>query len=102
MITRIVKLQFQDDKIEDFLAFFDTIKHKVATFPRCHGMKLLQDIHNPTTVFTYSRWEDETALNAYRDSELFGTVWPTIKPWFSAKAEAWSVHEYFDGFSHKE
>lgn len=96
MITRIVKLHFQEDKISDFLAFFETIKYHVAGFKNCHGMKLLQDIKNPNIVFTYSKWESEQDLNNYRDSELFGTVWPTIKPWFKEKAEAWSVDEYFD------
>ena len=99
MITRIVKLHFHPEKIEEFIAFFETIKWKVATQPNCHGMKLLRDINHPNVVFTYSLWEDENALNAYRDSELFGMVWPKIKPWFQEKAEAWSVDEWFDGFS---
>jgi hypothetical protein len=98
MITRIVKLTFQEDKIEEFLLFFETIKWKVAKQENCFGMKLLQDKENPFVVFTYSKWKDENALNAYRDSELFGLVWPKIKPWFSVKAEAWTVQEYFDGF----
>lgn len=98
MITRIVKLHFQEDRVQDFLDFFETVKYKVAGFPNCHGMKLLQDVRQPNIVFTYSLWESENDLNIYRDSELFGTVWPTIKPWFSAKAEAWSVNEYFNGF----
>lgn len=99
MITRIVKLQFQEDKIDLFLKFFETVKWKVAKQPNCHGMKLLQDKNNPCIVFTYSLWTDEKALNAYRDSELFGNdVWPTIKPWFKEKAEAWTVDEYFNGF----
>lgn len=98
MITRIVKLHFQPEKTGDFLAFFETIKWQVARQPDCYGMKLLRDVNDPNIVFTYSRWKDEDALNAYRDSELFGKVWPTIKPWFGAKAEAWSVTEWFDGF----
>lgn len=99
MLTRIVKLQFQEDKIEGFLTFFETIKWKVAKQPNCFGMKLLQDKNNPTIVFTYSLWKDEEALNAYRDSPLFSEeVWPRIKPWFAQKAEAWSVTEYFNGF----
>ncbi|MBN9295176.1 MAG: antibiotic biosynthesis monooxygenase [Flavobacteriia bacterium] len=98
MITRIVKLHFQEDRIQDFLDFFETVKYKVAAFPNCHGMKLLQDIHQPNIVFTYSLWESEDDLNIYRDSELFSNVWPTIKPWFATKAEAWSVNEYFNGF----
>lgn len=98
MITRIVKLQFQEDRIADFLTFFDTIKHKVNTFPGCYGMKLYQDINEPTTVMTYSHWESQEALDNYRHSETFGAVWPTIKPWFDAKPEAWSVEAYFNGF----
>ena len=98
MITRIVKLHFQEDKITDFLTFFDTIKHKVAGFENCYGMKLLQDKNNPNIVFTYSKWNSEDDLNTYRHSELFGNVWSTIKPWFAEKANAWTVEEYFDGF----
>lgn len=97
MITRIVKLHFRPEKIQEFLDFFETIKWKVATHPGCHGMKLLQDIQKSNIVFTYSYWEDEKDLNAYRDSELFGLVWPKIKPWFQERAEAWSVNEYFNG-----
>jgi quinol monooxygenase YgiN len=98
MLTRIVKLHFQADKIDDFLTFFETIKWQVAKQPNCFGMKLLRDKNNPSIVFTYSKWENEEALNTYRDSELFGQVWLTIKPWFQEKAEAWSVEEWFDGF----
>ena len=36
--------------------------------------------------------EKEEDLNNYRNSELFKTIWPTIKPWFEVKAEAWSMH----------
>jgi quinol monooxygenase YgiN len=98
MITRIVKIHFQEDKIADFLSFFEQIKWEVAKQKNCGGMKLLQDKYQPNIVFTYSLWEDENALNAYRDSELFQKIWPTIKPWFKEKAEAWTVNEYFNGF----
>lgn len=98
MITRIVKLHFQEDKINEFLSFFETIKHQVNTFPGCRGMKLLQDINTPEIVMTYSHWENEEALENYRISETFGTIWPKIKPWFAEKPEAWSVGVYFDGF----
>ena len=91
MITRVVKIHFQEDKIQEFLTFFETIKFKVARQPNCFGMKLLKDKNNPEIVFTYSLWEDEQALNKYRDSELFSEeVWPKIKPWFKEKAQAWT------------
>ncbi len=98
MITRIVKLEFQEAKTADFLAFFDTIKHIVNEFPGCYGMKLYQDVDHPNIVMTYSHWDSVDSLNKYRDSEAFGKIWPTIKPWFNAKPQAWSVAAYFDGF----
>jgi hypothetical protein len=97
MLVRIVKLTFQEDKIEPFLAFFDTFCTKISSFENCYGMRLLQDKDKPFIVFTYSNWKDENALNTYRDSELFQHVWKTIKPWFAEKAEAWSVDTYFEG-----
>ncbi len=99
MITRIVKLHFQEDKIADFLAFFETIKHNVNTFEGCQGMKLLRDKNTPEIVMTYSHWNNEQALENYRLSETFGEIWPKIKPWFAEKPEAWTVEEVFDGFS---
>jgi quinol monooxygenase YgiN len=101
MLTRIVKLTFDPEKTSDFIAFFDTIKQRVSTFENCYGMRLMYDQQHPNIVFTYSNWKDETALNKYRDSELFQGVWSTIKPWFAARAEAWSVTTYYeDGSFH--
>lgn len=102
MITRIVKLEFHESKIEDFLSFFETIKHRVNDFPGCYGMKLYQDIDAPNIVMTYSHWESQEALDNYRNSETFGQVWPSIKPWFKGKPEAWSVNTYFNGFDVKK
>jgi quinol monooxygenase YgiN len=96
MLTRIVKLTFQEEKLEEFLAYFDTINTRVSTFENCYGMRLMQDIHHPNIIFTYSNWKDENALNKYRDTDLFGGVWSTIKPWFGGKPEAWSVDTYFE------
>lgn len=98
MITRIVKLTFQEERVADFLAFFETIKLKVNTFPGCKGMQLVQDMNNHCVIFTYSQWLSEVELNQYRDSATFGEVWPNIKPWFDAKPEAWTTTVVFNGF----
>lgn len=97
-MIRIVKLTLQPERLTDFLSHFEGVKWQVAQFPGCRGMRLLRDKGNPNIVFTYSEWEDESDLENYRTSELFGKLWPTIKPWFAQKAEAWSVDIHFDGF----
>ncbi len=99
MIIRIVKLTFQDDKVIDFLNFFETIKLKVNDFPGCQGMQLVQDLRDTCVIFTYSQWKSEIDLNNYRKSETFHGVWPYIKPWFKSKPEAWTTTLVFNGFN---
>ena len=98
MIFNPCKLHFQANRIDDFIEHFESIKWKVAHFPGCRGMKLLRGKNDPFLVFTYSKWENEKALESYRHSDLFQTLWPKIKPWFDQKPEAWSVETHFDGF----
>ena len=91
MFTRIVKMEFQEDKVAQFLANFETIKHKIRTFKGCMHLELWRDKNQPTIFFTYSKWEKESDLETYRNSELFKGVWATTKPMFASKAGAWSV-----------
>ena len=91
MITRIVKLHFQEEKVHDFLCLFDQVMTKVNAFPGCQKMHMLRDINNPTIFITHSIWDSEEDLNNYRDSKLFQSIWPTIKPWFAEKPQAWSL-----------
>lgn len=101
-MIRIVKLTFKATHIEDFLNHFETVKEKINAFPGCQGMKLLQDKSNKNVFFTYSQWEKAEDLDNYRNSELFGEIWPLVKTWFSDKASAWSVDERFNGFLNKK
>ncbi|WP_107038663.1 putative quinol monooxygenase [Brumimicrobium mesophilum] len=100
-MTRLVKLTLKEDKIEDFISHFDTVKTKINAFPGCKGMKLLRDKNTPGIVFTFSEWESDEDLENYRKSDLFASIWPTVKLLFDQKAEAWSTETYFDGFSIK-
>ena len=96
MINRIVKLEFKEDKISDFLSLFDQIKNFVNEFPGCLGMKLYHSINNPSVIITHSCWTSEESLNKYRNSKKFKETWIKIKPWFKEKPLAWSMHEHFN------
>ncbi len=91
MIRRIVKLSFRTDKADDFLTIYHNAKDKISSFPGCHGVELLRDIHKPNVFFTYSLWESEEDLNNYRNSELFGVIWKATKALFNSHPEAWSA-----------
>ncbi len=93
MIKRIVKMSFQPDKVEDFKAIFKENWKFIAGFKGCSHVELLRDKIHPNIFFTYSIWENENDLNAYRDSELFEKVWSRTKVLFNEKPQAWSVDE---------
>ena len=91
MVKRIVKLTFQENKIDDFLNIFETSKSRIINFPGCQHVELLQDKDQPTIFFTFSIWDSEEALENYRNSQLFKNTWKKTKALFSDKPAAWTV-----------
>ena len=90
-MIRIVKMTFQANKVDDFLANFNQNKQAIRNFEGVKHLELLQDKNLPNVFFTYSIWESEAHLEQYRKSPLFKGVWALTKPLFLKKAEAWSV-----------
>lgn len=92
MITRIVKMTFEEEKVPDFLKLFEEVKFKIRNFEGCEFLELLQDQHTTNVIFTHSKWESEDALNAYRHSAMFKATWTRTKALFDDRPEAWSTH----------
>lgn len=91
MLVRIVKMSFIEIKVEEFLNIFETMKFNIRGFEGCQLLELYKDKSDHTVFFTYSYWNTESDLEAYRQSELFKTVWNQTKVLFNKKPEAWSV-----------
>ena len=90
-LIRIVRLTFQEDKVDVFLDIFESSKEKITRMPGCNSVELLQDFNAPNIFSTYSIWDSEEALNNYRKSELFGGVWKATKILFADKPVAFSL-----------
>lgn len=93
MIKRVVKMSFFPEKVEEFKTIFKTNRQFIRNFEGCSHVELLQDKLDPGVFFTFSLWQSEEHLNAYRDSELFKKVWESTKALFNDKPHAWSVRE---------
>ena len=91
MFIRIVKLRFHEEHISTFLDNFEEVKHLIRNFEGNRFLELYQDKNDNRIFFTYSYWDNEEALENYRNSELFKGVWSFTKKLFSDKPEAWSV-----------
>lgn len=94
MLVRIVKLTLQEDRVEDFKTYFDSIKDRVRNSPGCSFLEVYQDLDNPNVFFTYSYWNEAESLEQYRHSNVFLEIWPYVKTMFAQRAEAWSVNKY--------
>ncbi|WP_298553456.1 antibiotic biosynthesis monooxygenase [uncultured Algibacter sp.] len=91
MLIRIVKMGFHQQNIEVFLQNFEKNKTKIRAFEGCTFLELYRDKNDTSIFFTYSYWKSDEALENYRESELFKSVWSKVKPLFSIRPEAWSV-----------
>ena len=91
MITRIVKLNFKLEHLEEFKSIFEKSKEKILSQKGCKKVEMLQDVNTKNIFFTYSLWETEVDLNNYRNSELFAGVWAKTKILFNDKPLAWST-----------
>ena len=96
MITRIVRMEFHPDRVDDFLKVFEANKNRIAGYPGCLRLELHRNISEPQILYTISRWISEDALNDYRASELFLSTWKQTKIHFAAPAQAWSTIALFD------
>ncbi len=91
MIKRIVKMSFKPENIEEFKTLFNSKKELIAAVEGCSHVELLQDANNDNVFFTYSLWKDVSYIEAYRESELFNSVWAKTKVLFNDKPQAWSL-----------
>lgn len=91
MITRIVKMTFREENVNDFREFTGTIKDRIRRFSGCEHLAFFQDIHKKNIFFTYSHWRSEKDLDNYRNSDFFRETWTQARTWFADKPEAWSL-----------
>jgi len=91
MIIRMVKMVFREDDIPIFLQLFEERKATILNFDGCRHVELWQSISGNGIYFTYSIWENEAALEAYRHSDFFRETWTQTKNLFREKATAWSM-----------
>ncbi len=96
MIVRIVKMEFEKQHVDKFIALFENRKENIRNFPGCQYLELLQGSEAKNNIFvTYSYWSSEEALNNYRYSDLFKETWEETKAMFSRKPEAISFEKRY-------
>jgi quinol monooxygenase YgiN len=94
MLTRLVRMYIQPERVEDFVLFYEQIRPQIARQPGCVSVQLLRQADDPSAFATWSIWESSAALDAYRSSEVFRSFWPQVKRWFRQPAEAVSFEPF--------
>lgn len=96
MITRIVRMNFTEAGVEEFLQIFNENKIAIRNFPGCSHLRLMKDDLDPLCYTTVSEWNGAGDLENYRKSELFGKVWGRVKTLFSARTQAFSLIKFIE------
>jgi quinol monooxygenase YgiN len=94
MITRIVRLSFKPEQLNNFIVIFNTNVESIKQFEGCKSVKLMQDADLINVLYTYSTWDSVECLNNYRSSALFNQVWLQTKRLFNDKPFAYSLSNY--------
>lgn len=94
MIVRIVTMKFKKDLNTQFKEIYNNTRPLILQSKGCISVCLLEDIHDPQRLTTFSEWETERDLNLYRESELFKSTWNNVKQLFDAKPQANSYIKY--------
>jgi heme oxygenase (mycobilin-producing) len=94
MITRIVKMYFNETTAPQFLAVFERHKIAIRNFSGCSQLQLVKEMDVPFCYCTVSRWDSLESLENYRNSALFIEVWREVKPLFIRKTDAFSLEDF--------
>ncbi len=89
-------MHFTEAGVDEFLEIFDANKIAIRNFPGCTHLQLLKDATDETIFTTLSHWENEESLEAYRKSELFGSVWGRVKTLFAERTQAFSLKKFIE------
>ena len=90
MIIRLVRMTIDLDRVDEFQALFDQHRDQIRSAPGCTHLELLRDTDQSNVFVTYSCWDSDQVLQDYRNSDLFGTIWPKVKRLFAEAPQAWS------------
>lgn len=85
-------MYFKEDAVADFHRMFQKKKQTIKAQDGCNYLELIEGITDKTIISTYSIWESQEHLDAYRHSTFFGETWKETKSYFRMKAEARSYH----------
>jgi hypothetical protein len=88
MLTRLVRMRFQPEQVETFLALYAAMHPRIVGQPGCLSVQLVREIDDPAAFATWSVWESVAALDAYRTSDFFRQYWPQVRALFRQPAEA--------------
>ncbi len=100
MLHRIVRMVFTEESKERFIQIFYQKQAFIQAMPGCISVDLMNDERDVHAMATYSLWNSEEDLEAYRHSDLFIETWKEVKPLFSEKAKAWSYTKHLPHEDH--
>ena len=94
MLVRVVHMHFTEEGVAKFLGLFGDHEHAIRNMRGCLRMELMRDVDDPLHFMTLSHWDTVASLDAYRETALFRSLWPSVKTLFSERSRAYSFEKF--------
>jgi len=85
-------MTFQPEHVDAFRQLFETARPRIEAVSGCRSVALLRDADRPNVFMTFSVWDSDAALQAYRSSDFFRSTWSRTRQLFLEKPVAHSYH----------
>lgn len=82
MITRLVETGIRPEMVDAFIDLYMHARPTILAQPGCPRVELVPAIDQPTLFATWSVWDHESALDAYRTGAFFRDFWPGVRVLF--------------------
>ena len=95
MLLRIVRMEFQEEKVLEFHKLFKNIKGKISDVKGCESIHLYRDQDQFNVFYTHSHWLSVDHLNKYKATLFLKATWTEVKVLFADKPRAYSLIEKY-------
>ena len=93
MLIRIVKMTLEKQHVAEFRRIFEKHRIDILNFEGLSFLELYEEKGGSHIFITISHWKNEAALENYRSSEYFRTLWSKAKSLFADTPQAWSLEK---------
>lgn len=92
-------MKIKEHCLADFQQLMLTLNNEIRCVDGCKHLEVLNDKADNLTIFSMAIWESEKAIDKYKKTDLYKTVWKQLNEYIAGEPHIWTVENFFDKIS---